>query len=163
MTRVLFKNIQEFVATKGFQINKHTNKKAKHYTATIKDGSNVDLYYAGKMSEMLAEINEIGFENFVGRCSFSNSAVAAKKASKAEKLALDEKITDVALKLMRIGFDRKSTEFQELRAELYALKNKRHEINGTKQRSTKADSADKDATEKPKKRTVRKITKRKAS
>ena len=121
MARVMFKDIQEIVKNLGYGIDKHSNKKAKHYTVTNLDGTSVDVYFAGKMSELLEAVNA-GFEKFVSNSTLAVAQAQSKRAVKAAKAELDEKISNLIVKSMRIGIDKTTDEYKALRKEIMELR-----------------------------------------
>ena len=121
MARTMFKDIQEIVKNLGYTIDKHSNKKAKHYTVTNAAGVSTDIHFAGKLSELLEAINA-GFETFVTNNTLAVAQAQSKRSVKAAKVELDNKITDLMVRCMKIGIDKKSDEYKTMRQELVDLR-----------------------------------------
>lgn len=162
MARVMFKDIQEIVRNLGYAIDKHSNKKAKHYMVTNPDGTSVDVYFAGKLADMLEAINA-GFEKFVSNNTLAVAQAQSKKAVKAAKAELDEKIANLMVSCMKIGIDKTTDEYKAMRKELTELRTLRGD--DMRSRVVKTEEAKKVLEErKSAKKAARKprVTKRKA-
>ena len=161
MARVMFKDIQEIVKATGFSIDKHSNKKAKHYIVTKPDSTSVDVYFAGKLADMLTAIQE-GVETFVSNHTLDVAQAQSKRAVKAAKAELDDKISDLMVKCMKIGIDKTSDSYKAMRKELMELRALRgDDLRSRVQKTAEAKVAIEER-KSAKKASRKRVTKRKA-